>query len=166
MLLVLLGPKGAGKSHAGTVIERELGVDFFRVEPVFVAAAREPGGSGPASWAEGFRRVEEEIDRRFALGARAVAIESTGASDLFPPFLARQRAARDVRILRIEAPLEVCLERVRSRDARDHLPASDDLVREVHARSAALELEVHAMLDNAERASDAAIVAAARKAMA
>jgi shikimate kinase len=34
MFIVLVGPKGSGKSHIGRTLERELGVLFFHVEPV------------------------------------------------------------------------------------------------------------------------------------
>ena len=55
-VLVLVGPKGAGKSTIGAVIERELGVPFVRVEPVFLAVLEALGRLTPMANGEASRR--------------------------------------------------------------------------------------------------------------
>lgn len=68
-LVVLVGPKGSGKTHIGTVLEARLGGRFIRVEPVFKALNNRP---------EAFVEVEREI--RAALAeVPVVAVEPTGA---------------------------------------------------------------------------------------
>ncbi len=145
-LFVLVGPKGAGKSHLGAVLQRELGVGFLRVEPIFLDVIRTLG-RGAASEREGFRRVGEEVEGRLAT-TPALVIESTGASDEFAPFLARLRERHCVMLFAIRAPLDVCAERVRTRDATNHIPVSDDLVAQVNARAVAVSLPWDGEFDN------------------
>src|ERR1035437_2513108 len=60
-LLILVGPKGSGKTHIGTVIARHLGVRFLRVEPIFLAF-----DNGPGAVAE----VRSPLGRQGAKGAQ------------------------------------------------------------------------------------------------
>jgi hypothetical protein len=39
-VLVLVGPKGSGKTYVGTLTNKELGVPFLRVEPIFLENLR------------------------------------------------------------------------------------------------------------------------------
>ena len=36
MLVILVGPKGSGKSHLGRLLERRFGIHFFHVEPLWM----------------------------------------------------------------------------------------------------------------------------------
>lgn len=68
-LLVLIGPKGSGKTHVGTVIEARLEeVRFIRVEPIFAALNDQ---------VEAFVEVDQQIRDSLA-EVPVVAIESTG----------------------------------------------------------------------------------------
>src|SRR5450755_1893861 len=69
-LLVLVGPKGSGKTHVGAVLEARLGVRFVRVEPIFLALRNQ---------VEALTEVERQVDRALA-EAQVVAIESTALS--------------------------------------------------------------------------------------
>jgi shikimate kinase len=157
-VLVLVGPKGAGKTHVGTLIESELGVRFLRVEPIFLENLRYSRLSGAARDAEGYAKVLAEVDSVLS-GEQRVVIESTGASEAFPAFLDELRSRCEVRLVAIRAPLDRCLERVRSRDRADHIPVSDERVAEINARAAAVELPWDLELDNGGSASADAILA-------
>lgn len=69
MFVLLVGPKGSGKSHIGRVLERRLGVHFFHVEPLWMAYYAECKSKRQApSIADGIRVVHPRI--RVALAAR------------------------------------------------------------------------------------------------
>ena len=80
MLIVLIGPKGSGKSYIGRTIEARLGVHFFHVEPLWLeyhaeckASNREPVIS------EGIAKVHPVLMRALETCVH-VCVETTGAS--------------------------------------------------------------------------------------
>lgn len=146
-VLILVGPKGAGKTHVGTLVESELGVRFLRVEPIFLENMRSSRLTGTARDAEGYAKVLAAVDSVLSREP-GVVIESTGASEAFPAFLDALRSRYEVRLVAIRAPLDRCLERVRSRDRTDHIPVSDERVAEINSRAEAVELPWDLELDN------------------
>lgn len=147
-LLILVGPKGSGKTHIGTVLERHLGIRFLRVEPIFRAHR-----NGPGAMAE----VEREIDRALA-EAGVVAIESTGAApDLVEYWRGRYE---HVVLARVCASDETCFRRFLERDASAHIPVSDDRFREVNERAAQASFDWDCELDNERALTDEDIVRA------
>lgn len=132
-VLALIGPKGAGKTHLGRMLERELDVDFIDVEAVFRALP------GPRDVAEGYSRVEALVSERLATRP-TVSLELTGAAPEAEDLLRRLAEAATLRLVRVQAPLEVCLRRIAQRDASRQLPASEALIRQVHHISEALRL--------------------------
>jgi shikimate kinase len=151
-VLVLVGPKGSGKTYVGTLLGKELGLHFLRVEPIFLENMRRSHLTGTALDEEGYSRVLAAVDSVLSRES-LVIIESTGASDAFPAFLQALRSRYEVTLVSIRAPLERCLERVRSRDQAMHIPVSDDRVAEINARAAAVRLEWDLEIDNGGPAS-------------
>ncbi len=108
----------------------------------------------------GYARVEEEVARRL-LTTQRVSIELTGASAHTGRLLERLQQRYAVRLVHVLAPLQTCLERVNARDASSHLPASETMIRQVHAISTSLDLDYDLSLDNAG-ATDADLLDAFR----
>ncbi|HSN72015.1 MAG TPA: AAA family ATPase [Steroidobacteraceae bacterium] len=148
MLILLVGPKGAGKTHIGRLLERELGVHFLHVESLWidfrarcVAAGREP------SIAAGIEAVHPRI--RTALARHPhVCVETTGASrEILDDLLALAEREHTL-IARIVAPLDLCLTRIAGRDPTEQLPVDPASCRRVHELSDALDLEADLVLEN------------------
>ena len=76
-VLILVGPKGSGKTYIGSLVERELGVRFLRVEPIFLenmrgshltgTALEEDTAVEPAKLPEFIKRFREVISRHGAV---------------------------------------------------------------------------------------------------
>lgn len=160
-VLLLVGPKGSGKSFIGSLIAERLGVPFLRAEPIFLENLGGSRLTGPARDEEGFAKVYAEVTRRLVESPR-VALESTGASDAFFPFLSALRARYRVLLVSVRAPAEVCLERVRTRNPAAHLSVSDDNVVAINGRAAQVRLAWDLEIDNGGPASPEAIVTAVR----
>lgn len=156
-VLVLVGPKGSGKTYVGTLINKELGVPFLRVEPIFLESIRSSQLTGTALDEESYSKVLAEVDCVLNRESRVI-IESTGASEAFPAFLNALRSSYQVTLVSIRAPLERCLERVQSRDQPLHIPVSDDSVAEINARAAMVHLPWDLEIDNGGPASTEAIL--------
>lgn len=150
MFILLVGPKGSGKSHIGRTLEARLGVHFFHVEPLWMEyyAECEASGRRPGI-AEGVSRVLPALAR--ALGEHVhVCVETTGASPEILAALLSLRPRREVLVARVRAPLEVCLRRIAGRDPAHQIPMEPEAVRRVHASSESLQLDPDVALDNAD----------------
>jgi AAA domain len=137
MLIVLVGPKGGGKSHIGRLLEASLGVHFLHVETLWMdyhARCRASGRTPVVT--VGMAVVHPQIAR--ALGCHEhLCVETTGASaEILDGLLALAPRAQIV-LARISAPLELCLERIARRDPAAQIPADVERIREVHALSEA-----------------------------
>lgn len=155
---LLVGPKGAGKTTLALRIEAELGIPFVRVEPIWLALAAEKAFEGPAFDAEGQQRVLAEVGRRLSESGRAV-LESTGTAPWFASFVARLRALGEVELVKVSAPRELCLERVRNRDPSAHIPVSDDRVEQINRLTEAVDLPWSEVLENLTQADADAFIA-------
>ncbi len=161
-LVVLVGPKGAGKSTIGHILATELGIHFLRVEPLFLTVRDEIGATHPEFEKHGFEAVFASV--RNALAAhRLVCFESTGASSLFPAFLARLRAICPLVLVRVYASPQQYLHRVQNRDLSIHIPVSDDRVLEVNTAAEQVVLPWALELNNSGPLVPSAIVAAFRR---
>ena len=142
-VVILVGPKGAGKSTIGRQLSRASGVVFVDVEAIFRQLA------DPADVAAGYRQVAQEVEARLRQGAIAT-LEITGAAPQSEALIERLRERSHVLLVRLLAPVDLCWSRVTSRDASRHLPASEELVRRVHAVSEALSWKFDLTIDTAQ----------------
>jgi 2-phosphoglycerate kinase len=135
-LLILVGPKGSGKSHIGAVVERCLGVRFLRVEPIFLAHEDRPGA---------VVGIQRQLDLSLAQG-RTVVIESTGAA---PDYIrSLQNRYQRVRLLQVRASAQTCFRRFKDRDTSVHVPVSDDRFHEINDRAARADFDWDCVLNN------------------
>lgn len=147
-LLVLVGPKGCGKSTIGRMIEARFDAHFLDVERIALRVLRCMGGIIDETYA---RRAFEEIARTIRTIERdypTILMETTGASEETAWFLDKLRSRYDVRLIRIRSGAETCTRRIKSRNQTRQIAVSEDLIREMHARSEALQLPWDADLDN------------------
>jgi shikimate kinase len=148
MLILLIGPKGSGKSHIGRTLEARFGVHFFHVESLWLeyyaeckALKREP------VIAEGIAKVHPALIRALDENVH-VCVETTGASPEILTALLSLRPREDTIVARVSAPLEVCLRRVSSRDQTYQIPMEMEAVRKLHGLSESLQLRSDIMLNN------------------
>ncbi|MFN0063191.1 MAG: AAA family ATPase [Myxococcaceae bacterium] len=144
-ILVLVGPKGAGKTTIGAFLERRYGVRFLRVEPIWIEHAK---GTRDEYWEHrGYERVVAAVQRELE-SHKIVVIETTGAAASTSAFLDALRALARVTLVRISCPESECLDRVRRRNANDHIPVSDDCVAEINAVACKVLLPFVATVQN------------------
>lgn len=149
---MLIGPKGAGKTAIGTLIDRHTPITFIRVEPIWLSLR--PGEDG---WA----RVEQRIDATFQQHGQGM-IESLGAGEAFHTF--RDSLARNytLKLIRVYAALDTCLARVKTRDSADHIAVSDDKVAPYNQIAASVRYDWDLEINNDTPASEQAILNAIR----
>ena len=149
ILYILVGPKGSGKTYIGGLIERSLGIPFFRVEPVFKGLRRQREITDAEYIREGFAVVEEKLREMFRT-AREVVIETTGTAEEFRRMIGRMEDVCTTVSIRLDVPPDLCLQRVRSRDASAHIPVSDEQVEWINRLAAAVQWDAQLVLKNVE----------------
>lgn len=148
MFVILVGPKGSGKSHIGRVLAARLGVHFFHVEPLWLAYHRNCREAGrQPTIAEGIAEVHPALAHALDQHPH-VCVETTGASSEILDALLSLRPRSEIVIARVMAPLELCLQRIGTRDQTDQIPLETEAIRKVHAMSESLNLESDIALSN------------------
>ncbi len=148
MFVLLVGPKGSGKSHIGRLLARSLGVRFFHVEPLWMSyyAVCSAGGSQPTI-SEGIARVHPRIVEALR-ASEHVCVETTGASkEILDDLLSLEDPSKTV-VVRVSAPLELCLDRIAARDQTNQIPMDVESIRAVHSLGNAAELDPKLTLEN------------------
>lgn len=150
VLYMLIGPKGAGKTYIGTLVNQHTNIVFIRVEPIWLSL--NPGE-------DGWKKVESIIDTTFQTHQR-VMIESLGAGEGFRQFYAALVQKYPIKLIRVYADLDTCLARVQNRDSTDHIAVSDDKVMEYNKIAANVTYDWALEIDNTHPRSDNEIIAA------
>ena len=161
-LIILVGPKGSGKTYIGTLVHEKLGIPFLRVEDIWLSVASERFTE--EYYTEGFRRVEEEIDRQLN-NTGLLLIESTGASEYFAPFLSAVRQKYSLKLIRISASADTCRRRIKTRDTSVHIPVSDNRIEQINKEASEVHLDFDAVIEN-ENTRDEEILECIRKSIA
>jgi shikimate kinase len=137
-LIVLVGPKGAGKTTLGRMLEAGLGARFVEIEAIAKRVLVESGGKIDEGYAKrAFAAIVAHLD---GLPDPLMVIETTGASTGTVDFLAALRARHTVHLVRVDVRAEICDARLTARDASRHIAVPPGLVREMYLRSSSLTL--------------------------
>ncbi|MUG97307.1 hypothetical protein F7734_35260 [Scytonema sp. UIC 10036] len=162
-LLLLVGMKGVGKTFIGSILERYLDVKFLRIEPIFLELLQlEPKLQGIPLEKRGFQMVLAKLDE-LAQKHPVLCIESTGTAHTFPDLLAALRQGFHVLLINIQAPIDTCIQRVRSRDASAHIPVSEDRLREINELALSVSLPWDLKINNSELQDEAFIAQAVKE---
>lgn len=68
-----------------------------------------------------------------------------------------------VLVIHVQAPLDICIERVMTRDASVHLPVSENRLREINERALLVNFPWDLKIDNSELQDETVIVQAVRE---
>jgi len=137
-LYILIGPKGSGKTYIGNRIEELTDIKFLSVEPLWLNLAEGE---------DGWDKVEKTIDELFLLHDK-VAIESLGAGGGFNQMYASLKNKYEVKLIKVETDAEECVHRVMKRDKRNHIPLSEEQIREYNRIAARVKHPWDAIIDN------------------
>ena len=102
-LFMLIGPKGSGKTHIGTLVSQHTDIVFLRVERIWLSL-----NAGEDGW----KKVETLIDAMFQKQDK-VMIESLGIGEGFVEFHASLAEKYPIKMIRVYADLATCFTRVK-----------------------------------------------------
>jgi shikimate kinase len=149
MFVLLVGPKGSGKTHIGRALERHLGVRFFHVEPLWLAYHAECKAKGiQPTIPEGISSVHPQIAQALRANEH-VCVETTGASSEILDALLTLWSPSKTLVARVSAPLELCLRRLDARDQTNQIAMDIESIRQAHRLSVTADLQPQLTLVNA-----------------
>lgn len=119
-LYLLIGPKGSGKTYIGDYINSNTEIHFLSVEPIWLALPQNENG---------WQQVSEAIAQCF-IKSDKVMIENLGAGDGFNHFLIKMKELYSIKLIKVDTDLDLCFRRVKERNNKNHIPVSDDKVKE------------------------------------
>lgn len=150
ILYMLIGPKGAGKTHIGTVVQQHTDIAFLRVELIWLGL--QPGE-------DGWKKVEAAVNTMFRTHDK-VMIESLGAGEGFRGFYAALVGKYTIKMIRVYADWDTCLSRVKNRSNVDQIAVSIDKVAEYNQIATSMQYDWDLEINNNIPLSDADILAA------
>ena len=145
---MLVGPKGSGKTHIGTLINQHTDIVFLRVEPIWLNLQPDE---------DGWNKVEAVIDAMFQKQDK-VMIESLGIGEGFGKFHASLAEKYSIKMIRVYADFDTCFTRVKTRNNVEHIAVSDDKVAEFNKTASAVTYNWDLEIDNNNPASDKDII--------
>lgn len=146
IIYLLIGQKGSGKSHIGSLMDRELGIPFIRVEDWAREVKRHRAVDNEEYLQQVFEVIEQGIRDRLPAAGQLV-FESTGLTVYFDRML--QRLQQDFKVVTIGVQVAgaTCLQRVKTRDGSMHINVSDEQVLmindKVRERGLATDFVIH-----------------------
>jgi len=149
-LFMLVGPKGSGKTHIGTLIHQHTDIVFLRVEPIWLSLKPNE---------DGWKKVEAVIDTLF-LKHTKVMIESLGIGERFSTFQASLAEKYSIKMIRVYADLETCFTRVKTRNNVEHIAVSDDKVAEFNKLASTVTYNWDLEINNNDLVPDQDIIVA------
>ncbi len=159
-VFILVGPLAAGKSHAGKLIEDNFGVPLLAYEDIFVEEQRRD----PNDFLQRAELLAEQAIFDFLDANGKICFENTMVRPYAHEILRKLRQVADVRLIYVDAPIEVAIERLQRRDQSQQVVWTQDEVRSIHETSANLALNYDLTLDNAD-ASDEELLESLRPLM-
>lgn len=130
-IYLLIGPKGSGKSWIGSLLEREFGIKFIRVEDWAKQTKRDRAVDDEAYLRQVFESIEKGI-RSSLMTTNQLFFESTGLTEYFDRMYHSLKKDFRVVTIGIIADPKTCLERVKTRDQKIHINISDDQVHRIN----------------------------------
>ena len=150
ILFMLIGPKGSGKTHIGTLVSQHTDIVFLRVEPIWLTLQPDE---------DGWEIVEAMIDTMFQQHDK-IMIESLGIGEGFGRFRASLAERYSIKMIRVYANLETCFTRVKTRNNAEQIAVSDDKVAEFNKIASVVMYNWDLEINNSEPIPDEEIISA------
>jgi len=155
-VFLLIGKRGSGKTYIGRLIEKELGIRFLSVEPYFINAKEEYKSINTKSFDKEWKQIEGVINRFFNSNNKII-FESNGTFKSFKDFLSRLQKNYKVILIKVDTSDKLSLERTRKRDNTNHVPMTQELIKNINKIAEGEKYEFDIIIDN-EKLSDEEII--------
>ncbi len=157
MILVLVGPKGCGKSHLGRMLEAEFDIHYLRLEEIWQELKTCRLDFLSQDYIREGRALTIEAIRA-ALQNGSVCIEASGVANDWAEYVAELRLLATVIFVRVTSSLEACRIRARDRDQSLQVVIDQDLFESINRQSLDVQMDWVATLNNEPFLSQAELI--------
>ena len=147
-IYILIGPKGGGKSYVGRLLEQEFGIQFLPIEEIFIQLQKK-GVSTSEVQEKGYQRVEARVTD-ILTQSNAVSFEITVLTPASKDLLSRLGLLAQIEMVQISAPLKLCLERIKQRDASDHIDIPEERIMGINKLSVKQQIHTKLKIDTSQ----------------
>jgi shikimate kinase len=143
VIYILIGPKGAGKSYIGSLMEKQFGIKFIRVEDIWLKLKNEKKYSSEKEYfdninsfySEAIIFVKEKLKTEL-ISSNSIVFESLGITPHFDTFILELKQIAKVVLIKINSDPKICLSRIKMRNQSIHIPISDEIINEINSHVA------------------------------
>ncbi len=146
-IYLLLGPKGAGKTFLGGLMEEHYQVPFLRVEDTIKELAVKVDVNDEDYLKLVFSTIETHVRNKLNQHD-SLSFESTGLSNYYDEMLASLQLDFDVITIGIKASPESCLQRIKSRDQSIHIPFDDQELMAINTKALSKQHNLNHIIEN------------------
>ena len=139
-LLVLVGPKGSGKSHLGRMLEAEFEIRYVRIEEIWQELKTRRSDFLSQDYIREGRALTLEA-LRATLQKGSVCIEASGVADDWAEYVTALRQLAPIIFVRVTASLDACRIRARDRDHSLQVPIDLDLFEAINWQSIDVQMD-------------------------
>ena len=139
-IIILVGPKGSGKTTLSRTLASNLGIQYFDVEKHLIETIRANKIDGDDLPNHGFDIEETEI-RTILANESAVVFEATGSSEYFPHYYNMYAKEFSVLPIKLVCSYETCLERISKRGLVDNFEVPVEAIRRIYDLSVRFEVD-------------------------
>lgn len=160
---MLVGPKGAGKSHIGHLLEKNLGITFIVVDQIWIQLKKErPDYGSIACREEAARRMYTRVQEALVKHSN-VCLESTGVGPQKQAFIESLSNLGRVLLIKVGASERTCIERIKCRNNSGHVPMDEEAIMKVNREASALMMEWTLIFNNEPYLAEVEIVNQVKK---
>lgn len=146
-IILLIGPKGSGKTHLASLAAENLDVHCIPADSIWLRIDDERELSGEEYTKARLSRVYAAINAEF-LQTSSVILESTGTASWFNEFLSRLKSFGEVILIKVDAPEDVCLQRIRRQSQLEGIEVPEEQIKRINQISRNLEMNWDASFNN------------------
>ncbi len=146
-LLVLVGPKGSGKSHIGRELEALFQIKYVRIEAIWQELKERRADFLSQDYICEGRQLTLDLIQSH-LKDKHVCIEASGVADDWDEYVANLKSMADVVFIKVTCSLDECKKRALGRDQSLQVQISDDLFDDINAQATRVQLDWAAVIKN------------------
>lgn len=133
-VIILVGPKGSGKTTIGKSVSESLSIKFLDVEKLLMEYILKNSCESSDLPKHGFDIEKEEIVRCMELND-VVIVEATGSSEYFEEYYLSLCNLFRVILIKIECTYEECIKRIDSRTPGSNFFVEEIKIKEIYLKS-------------------------------
>lgn len=146
-LLVLVGPKGSGKSHIGRELEELFQIKYVRIEAIWQELKERRADFLSQDYIREGRQLTLDLIQSH-LKDKHVCMEATGVADDWDEYVANLKSMADIFFIKVTCSLDECKKRALGRDQSLQVQISDTLFDDINTKAAGVQLDWAAVINN------------------